>query len=225
MKRHNLTVETRTLTGRKVRRLRAEGIIPATLYGKKITSQNVQVKSENLLPVYKEVGETGLVDLELDGKKHPVLISNIQVHSVSDTPLHVDFREVDLTEKVTASVPVEMIGESPAEKQGTGTAVLLVDELEVEALPGDLPEKFEVDATALAEVDQTFTVGELVYDKSKIEIQAEPDQILVKIEPPQKEEVIEAPAPVEGEEVAATEGAETPAEGEAAATPEEKKEE
>lgn len=212
MKRHSLNSEKRELTGRKVRRLRRDGIMPGTLYGGKITSSNVQVKTDEFLSIYKEVGETGLVDLMVDGKAHPVLITNIQVHAVTDLPLHIDFREVDLTEKVTASVPVELIGESPAEKQGLGTAVLLVSELEVEALPADLPEKFEIDATLLLEVDQAVTVADLKYDSKKVEIQAEADQILAKVEPPQKEEVIEEAPAVEGEAApAAAEGEAAPA--------------
>jgi large subunit ribosomal protein L25 len=202
MKRHTLNAEKRALTGRKVRKLRREGLMPGTLYGKKITSSNVQVKTDEFLAIYKEVGETGLVDLTLEGKAHPVLVTNIQIHSVSDLPLHIDFREVDLTEKVTASVPVELVGESPVEKQGNGTVVLLTDEVEVEALPTDLPEKFEIDATMLVEVDQAVTVADLKYDSKKIEIQTAADQILAKVEPPQKEEVVEAPAPTEGEEAA-----------------------
>lgn len=193
MKKHTLQAEKRELTGRKVRRLRKEGIIPATLYGKGKTSQNVQTSEELFIPTYKEIGETGLVELMLEGKKHAVLISNIQIHPVTGSAIHIDFREVDLTEKVKASVPVELVGESPAEKSGIGTAVLMVNEIEVEALPGDLPERFEVDATTLTEVDQVFTVSDLKYDKSKIEIQSEADLGLAKVEPPQKEEVIEAP--------------------------------
>lgn len=193
MKKHTLQAEKRELTGRKVRRLRKEGIIPATLYGKGKTSQNVQTSEELFIPTYKEIGETGLVELMLEGKKHAVLISNIQIHPVTGSAIHIDFREVDLTEKVKASVPVELVGESPAEKSGIGTAVLMVNEIEVEALPGDLPERFEVDATTLIEVDQVFTVSDLKYDKSKIEIQSEADLGLAKVEPPQKEEVIEAP--------------------------------
>lgn len=213
MKHYTLKAEKRELTGRKVKRLRLAGIIPGTVYGKAMKSETVQVNEKELIKVYNEAGETGIVDIELASKKHPSLISNIQVHPVTSNVLHVDFREVDLTKKVKAMVPVELVGESPAEKQGMGTAVLMVDEVEVEALPEDLPEKFEIDATVLVEVEQTFTVAHLKSDK-KVEILTAGDQILAKVEPPQKEEVVEV-APVEGE--AAPEGeakAEAPAETE-----------
>ncbi len=214
MKKHTLNAQPRTLIGRKVRRLRSEGVLPGTIYGAKIESINVQVSRDELVSTYKAIGETGLLELVLDSKKHPVLISNVQIHPVTGEPLHIDFREVDLTEKVKAAVPVELVGESPAEKQGMGTAVLLVNELEVEALPGDLPEKFEIDATLLTEVDQVVTVAELSYNREAVEIQAEADQVLAKVEPPQKEEVIEEPVAAEGEttDAAAATGADSASE-------------
>ena len=105
-----------------------------------------------------------------------------------------------------------MVGESPAEKQAVGTVVQYLNEIEVEALPTDLPEKFEVDTSTLSEVDQAIYVKDLKIDTAKIEILTTGDEIIVKVEPPQKEEVVEAPAPVEGE--VPVEGEPTP-EGEA----------
>lgn len=177
------------------------------------------------------MGETGLITLKLSGAKEKedraVLVSNVQYDPVSDTPIHIDFRQVDLKEKVTASVPVELSGECPAEKTGVGTAVQYIDELEVEALPADLPEKFGVDISTLAEVDQAIKVSDLKYDKSKVEIKAEEEAIIAKVEPPQKEEVIAPPveevpveAEVPGEEV--TGEGEVPAEAEAAPQEEQK---
>ena len=97
------------------------------------------------------------------------------------------------------NIPVELTGESPAEKQSIGTVVQYLNEIKVEALPADLPEKFTVDVSALSEVDQAIMVKDLKYDKSKVDIKTGAEEIVAKVEPPQKEEVIEAPAPVEGE--------------------------
>ena len=223
-----LEAEARKLTGRKVKTLRAAGLLPANIYGKKIDSLAVQVKLSDFKKIYEEVGETGLVTLKVQGAKgkaqdRAVLVSNVQVHPVSDIPVHVDFRQVDLKEKVTAEVPVELTGEAPAEKGGIGTAVQYFDEIEVEALPLDLPEKFEIDISTLAEVDQAVFVKDLKYDKDKVAVKNDPEEIIVKVEPPQKEEVVAPPAevvPAEGE-VPAPEGEEAPAvEGETP-TPEE----
>lgn len=207
-----LKAEARKVAGRKVKNLRKEGILPGNISGKKIKSESIQVNLKDFSKVYEEVGETGLVSLEIGKEKKPVLIHNLQMQPVTDQPIHVDFLQVDLKEKVTAEVPVELIGESPAEKQGLGTVVLMLNEIEVEALPGDLPEKFEIDRSTLTEVDQLVKVGDLKIDKAKVEIKTDAEEIVVKVEPPQKEEVVVAPAPAEGE--AATEGEAPAAEGE-----------
>lgn len=216
--KHILKAEPRKITGRKVKDLRREGVLPGNIYGKKVKSQAVQTALTDLEKVYAEVGETGLVELKVDGKTKPVLIHNLQKDPVTDSPIHVDFLQVDLKEKVSAKVAVELSGESPAEKQGLGTVVLYVNEVEVEALPGDLPEKFMVDVSNLAEVDQAIYIKDLGFDKKKIGVKAEPETIVVKVEPPQKEEEV-VPPPTEAvvaEGAAAAEaeaGKEAPAEG------------
>lgn len=213
MDKLKLEAKKRSVLGRKVKALRAEGLIPANVYGKKVKSQAITIKASDFLSVYKEAGETGLVSLTLKNGKveeKAVLISNIQKDPVKDTPIHVDFRQVDLKEKVTAQVMVDISGESPAEKQGVGTVVQYIDEVEVEALPADLPEEFSVDASTLAEVDAAVFVKDLKVDKAKVKVLTDAESIVVKVEPPQKEEEV---APPPAEEVAA-EG-EVPAEAEA----------
>ncbi|HSX48865.1 MAG TPA: 50S ribosomal protein L25 [Candidatus Saccharimonadales bacterium] len=218
-----LKAEKRKVTGRKVKNLRKEGQIPANIYGKDVPSLSIQVGAKDLEGVFKKAGETAIIDLTIGKEVRPVLVHNMQIHPVTDEVLHVDFRQVNLKEKVSANIPVELVGESPAQKSGIGTAVLLVKELEVEALPGDLPEKFEVDASILTEVDQVVKISDLKYDKSKVEVKTDVESIVAKVEPPQKEEVVVA-AVVE-EAAATTEGAEKPAEGTEAATPEAPKKE
>jgi large subunit ribosomal protein L25 len=198
MQKLKLVAEKRKIFGRKVKSLRREGILPANIYGRKVKSLAIQVPLIEFEKVYQRVGETGLVEVNIGKTKRPVLIHNVQVDPVTDAPVHVDFLQVDLKEKVTAAVPIEVRGESPTEKQGLGTVVQYIDEIEVEALPTDLPEKFELDLSSLVEVDQTIQVKDLKIDK-KVEIKAEPEQILVKIEPPRKVE--EAPPPKEEEVV------------------------
>lgn len=209
MTTQTLTAEERTVTGRKVKALRRQGVIPANVFGKDVKSYAVSVPADKFRKVFEEARETGIVELSVGKKTNPVLISNVQKHPVTGETLHIDFRQVDLTKKITATVPVEIIGESPAEKSGLGTVVQQTLELEVEALPTDLPEKFEVDVTELTEVDAAIYVKDLKYDKHKVTVSAEEDQIIAKVDPPQEEKV-EEPAPAEGEEAA-----EAPAESEA----------
>ncbi|MCX6705895.1 MAG: 50S ribosomal protein L25 [Candidatus Woesebacteria bacterium] len=198
MEKITLKAKVRKEVGRKVKLLRKEGILPANIYGKKIKSESIQIDLKEFLDVYKKVGDTKLFYIN----ERPVLVANIQKNPVSDALLHVDFHQVDLKEKVEAKVPVELTGESPAEKQSIGTVVQYLNEIEVEALPTDLPDKFEIDISKLTEVDQSIHVKDLPYDKSKIEVKTDLEEILVKVEPPQKEEIVAPPVaevPAEGE--------------------------
>ena len=189
MEKLNLRVEKRTLYGRKVKKLRQQGILPANLYGKKIKSQALQVNMKDFLTVFKKSGETALVQLIMAKRQKPcsVLIHNPQVNPVSDEMLHVDFRQVDLTEKVQVEIPVELIGEAPGVTKG-GILIQLLNEVEVEALPADLPDKFEIDVSKLEEIGQSKSIKDLKVDKKKINVLVDNNQLIVKIEEPKKEE-------------------------------------
>ncbi|MBM3283251.1 50S ribosomal protein L25 [Candidatus Gottesmanbacteria bacterium] len=182
MEKLQLKATKRTITGRKVKKLRKEGILPANIYGKKLASIPVQVLEKDFSGVFNKAGETGLVELIIESKKHPVLIQNIQYHPVTHYPLHADFYQVDLKEKVSAKVPLVFISEAPAVKDKVGTLLQLILEVEVEALPADLPDKIEVDVGKLSAVDQSIKVGELKVD-SKIKILTLADLEIVKVAP------------------------------------------
>ncbi len=192
-----LTVEKRKITGRKTKTLRREGILPANIYGKKEKSLSVQLETKSFLPVFKEVGETGLIELKVADEKEtrPVLIHNVQFHPVDETPLHVDFYQVDLKEKVTTKVPVELIGESPAVKDKIGILIQPLSEVEVEALPADLPEKIEVNISGLKAINDAVAVSDVKLPEG-VRVLTEGKEILVKIEPLAKEEIV-APPPAE----------------------------
>lgn len=218
-----LKVEKRKVSGRKVSKLRQEGILPANIYGKKIKSQAVQLDLKSFLPIYQEAGETSVVELQLKGetKVRPVLIHNIQLDPVSDQPLHADFYQVSLKEKVTTEIPIELVGESLAVKDKVGVLIQPLMEVEVEALPTDLPDKFEIDIGQLEKIDDIFTVADLK-TPTGVKILTEAKEILAKIEPPTKEEEVTPPPSEEGAEAEETPEGEAPAEGEKPA--EEKKE-
>lgn len=163
MSKHKLEAEIRKITGRKVKDLRKAGIIPANIYGKKVKSLAVQIPLKNFEKVFGEVRETGLLELAVAGeeKTRPVLIHNVQLHPLTSQPLHADFFQVDLKEKVTAMVRLEILGEALAIKDKKGLLLHTLNEVEVEALPADLPEKIDVDVSTLAEVDQEIKLKDL----------------------------------------------------------------
>lgn len=208
-----LTAEERKLTGRKLKTLRGSGILPANIYGKNIKSLSLQVSLIEFEKIFNSVGETGIVTLEIGKEARPVLITNVQRNPKTDMPIHIDFRQVDLKEKIEANIPVTLIGESPAEKQSLGTVVLQLNEIHVEALPTDLPEKFEVNIEGLTEVDQAIYVKDLKVEKG-VEVMSDLEAIVAKVEPPQKEEVIPVSTPATTGEEVSGDGQTVPTEGE-----------
>ena len=197
-----LKIEKRKLFGNKIKKLRKEGVLPANIYGRQVKSLAVQADQQKFQKLYDQVGTTGLVELEIknETKKRPVLIHNVQLDPVSDSLLHADFYQVDLTKKVITSVPIELAGEAPAAAKG-GVLVQVTNEVEVEALPADLPDKFIVDVSQLAEIGDHITMKKLDYDKDKVSLKLEDlGMAVVQIEEPAKEEEEEKPAPEEKEE-------------------------
>ena len=183
-----LNAEVRTIFGRKVRQLRRKGLIPSTIYGKDIEPISIQAVDKELEHIFSEVGESGLVEIMIDGQKYPILFKNPQYDPMVSNLVHIDCHKVNLKEKIIATVPVELIGESSAVKFGN-VLVEVTNEVEVEALPADLPEKIEVDISGLSEVGATITVADLVIDKKLMEIKTDAEQVIVKIEEPRAEEV------------------------------------
>lgn len=198
-----LNASKRELLGRKVKKLRREGIMPATMYGNGFEPMSVQFSAKEFNKIFEHVGESGLVDVEIDSKKYPVLFRNPQYHPVWGEMTHVDCYKVNLKEKITTTVPIEFVGESAAVKFGS-IFVPVTEEIEIEALPTDLPEKIEVDISALENLESMITVGDIKVDTSKIEIKTDLTQVVAKVEEPKAEEVIET-TEVTPTEVPATE--------------------
>lgn len=207
MKHPQLTAETRTVLGKGLKKLRREGLLPGNVYGKGLESQSLQVKTVDFQKVYKEAGDTGLIDLSFAGKTKPVLVKSMHFNYASSTPLHVDFYQVNLKVKVKAVVPVVLIGEAKAVTDKVGLLLQSLSEVEVEALPDKLPENVEIDVEHLAELGDQVTVGDIKASEG-IEILTDAAQTVAKVNELVVEEAEPEAAP-EGEE-----GAETP-EGEA----------
>jgi len=232
MKRESLKVEKRKILGKKVKKLRRDGITPANVYGKDIKSQAVQVPTKEFMSVYGEAGETGLVDLNLEGKTIPVLIQNVYKDYKSNV-LHADFFQVNLKEKVKANIPIEIVGEPKAVVDKIGILMNIISEVEVEALPTDLPEKIDVKVEHLVNIGDQITVGDLKIPQG-VEVLTDAGQIVAKIDElvskeAQEQAVQEAAAAeaakaegaevVEGEVAAEGEEPQAPAEGETPAEP------
>lgn len=162
MKKVALTASKRTLYGRKVKKIRKLGSVPANVFGKKMQSQAITVITDDFAKAFSEAGETTVILLDVEGTAIPVLVKKIQVHPLTGAYVHVDFLAVDLTQKVKANVPVKMTGVSPAIINSLGVLLELTDEIEVEALPADLPEQITIDIATLDRVGSAILIKDLV---------------------------------------------------------------
>jgi len=208
-----IAIRPRTLTGKRVSRLRRDGVLPGVVFGGHKESTPVETDLKEFERGYRRWGNTTLLSLEgLDGGGQAALIHDVSRSTLTGRLLHVDFQRVSLTEKVHAQVPIHFVGESPAVKGG-GVLVHSMSEVNVEAFPQDIPHAIEVDLSKLLEIDDSLYVRDLRVDATKVELLDDADDLIVRVVPVRVEE--EAPAPA----AAAAEGAEAaaPAEGEAAA--------
>ena len=160
--RITLTVEKRETTGKAVAKLRRAEIVPAVIYGADFTPMNVQAPVVALTKVVREAGTHTPVELMIDGKKQTALIKSIDIDRAANRLQHVSFQAVSKDEIVTTRVPIVIVGEDESEAKKAGLIVLqAVEDLEVKAKPGDLPENLEISAADLAEHGDKLLVSDI----------------------------------------------------------------
>ncbi len=180
-----IKAEKREFFGKKNRALREQGRIPAILYGPDFKSEPVSVNLKEVKLIYQKAGESTVIDLKVKDEKesYKVLIKDIQWDPVTDDLIHVDFYKANLAEKVSVSIPVKIIGESAIVKSGAGIVLTLLSEIEVEALPLDLPHEVEVNVSSLTEIGQSVAVKDLPIDHTKVKVlEHHPEDLVVKID-------------------------------------------
>jgi large subunit ribosomal protein L25 len=221
-----ITARVRDTKAEKPGQTRRQNEIPAVVYGKGKDNVSLAVNRGEFEKAYREIGHSAIADLEIDGKVKKVLVQEVEAHMVNDNILHIDFYEVNMTEKITTTVPLKFIGDSAAVLDLNGTLITNKSEVEIECLPADLPHEIEVDLSVLADFEATIHVSDIKVS-DKVEIKDEPEELIASVEPPRtEEELAELEEPVAEAEMPESEhGAdeEVPAEGEEAA--EEKTEE
>lgn len=186
-----LRAEKRVVVGRKVAHLRNEGIVPAVLYGKDQEALNIQVPMKDFTRVLRDAGESTLVYLSVDGTEYPTIIHDVASDAVSGGYLHADFYKVNLKEKIKAMVPVVFTGESPAVKNFAGILVRNINELEVEALPSNLPHEITIDISLLKNLNDQVMVRDLKLG-ADVALMAEGDEIIATVQEPISEEALKA---------------------------------
>lgn len=199
-----LKANLRQLMGNHAKQLREKSLIPAVVYGLGNPSISLEVDYNSFVKVFRAAGENSLVDLKFDNTTKKVLIKEIQKDPVSMKVIHASFLEVNLKVKIKANIPVNVIGveESPILKSGEGILNLIRQEIEVEALPADLPHEFTVDAASLENIGDEIKVSQLTYDRNKVElIDLTEEDLILNIDRPQ-EEVAEEETLTEEERIA-----------------------
>ena len=191
MKQLILPAQKRTLLGKKTRALRAQGLIPAIVYGHATKPMPLQIKRAEFEKIFKEAGTAGIVDLQIEGdKSKKVLIHAPQTHPLTENPLHLDFYAVKMTEKIQTKVPIKIVGESKAVKELEGNLITNKDTITIECLPTDLIGEIKVDITPLETFEDQILVKDLRVPET-VTILDEPEEVVVLITPPRSEEELE----------------------------------
>lgn len=189
-----LPAKLRTIKGKKVKNLRLEGIVPASVYGPKRPSTNIEVDKKEFIGIFKSVGFNQFFDLAIESepKSSKVLVKEIQKNPVTDILTSVSFYQVDEDTKVVVEVPVELVGEAPAVKLNVGFLINMLDQIEVYCLPKDLPSSIKIDVTKLENIGDGISISDIQLPEGvELSSSMDPDAGIVSIAAPQKEEEVE----------------------------------
>jgi large subunit ribosomal protein L25 len=184
-----LSAKIRKETGKKTKTLKESGRIPAVVYGHKVKNVLLDVDYKEFLKVLKEAGESSLIELDIEGEKEkrPVLVHELQKNSVTDKFIHIDFFQASLKEEVEVAIPLVIEGTSLAVKDLGGTLIKNVSEIQVKALPQDLPHEIKVSIDGLNTFEDHILAKDLDLPKG-VKVLIKPEEIVVSVAPPAKVE-------------------------------------
>lgn len=206
--RPTLQATDRTIIGKKVKGLRRDGKVPGVLYGTVVEQPiPITLDTRDLYRTYIDYGSISLIDVHLNGDVYTVYVRDVQQDAITREPIHAELFAPNLLNKMTAYVPVILVGESP---NFDGVVTQLRESIELEGLPTDLPGAIEVDVSGLVEIDDAIYASEITIPDT-VELLADPEEMLVRL---MEVRVVEEDEEVEGEEL--EEGAEPTEEGEEA---------
>ena len=185
----SITLSPREVTGKKVSRLRQEGVVPVHYYGPGVDSAALQVDFMALRSVLINAGRNVPITVKVVGEdgENICFVREIQVHPVTEELLHVDFYRVDVTQTVRAEVPIILEGEPPAVRNLGGILLQPFDTLEVEALPLDMPESLRVDVTVLEDFSSSIRIGDVEIAEG-VNILRDPVEMIARVVAPRIEE-------------------------------------
>jgi large subunit ribosomal protein L25 len=172
-----LKATKRTVTGKQVSQLRRAGQLPGVIYGHNVNSTAISLEAHSASLAIQRLTSSSIVNIEMEGKLIPALVREKQKNYIKGTLTHIDFQAISLTEKIRTEVSIHFFGLSPAIKDFNATIVHNMDELEVEALPNDLPERIEVDLSGLAKIGDAIHVRDLSLPAT-VAVLSSPEEII-----------------------------------------------
>jgi large subunit ribosomal protein L25 len=173
-----LKADKRIVIGKQVRSLRRAGLLPAVLYGPHMEPLMVSLDAHSSSRILAHMTASSLVTIELDGKEFPALVREKQRNFIKGNLLHVDFQVISMTEKLRTKVGVELIGNAPVVKEFNAVLINGLEELEVECLPQDLPERIVVDISNLVKIGDGVHVHD-IHISDKVELLDNPNEMIV----------------------------------------------
>lgn len=175
-----LAVQKREKFGKAVKNLRGQGLIPAELYGKGVENLHLAIPTKEFRKILKQAGESTMINVAVGNEKRPVMIYGVHTDPVTDEILSVDFYQVRLDEKIKIKVPLEFVGEVPAVKDKNGILVKAMQEVEVEALPANIPRSLVVDISKLADIGNSVYVRDLSVDPA-VKLLVGPESVIATV--------------------------------------------
>lgn len=200
-----LKAEKRIKLGKEAKQLREAGLIPAELYGRGEENIHIKVAEKDFYRALEEAGESTVITVTVEKDQYPALIHDMQRDLLGEKVTHVDFYRVKMDEEVTTYVPIKFVGEAPAVKELGGVLVKSLEEVEIEALPMNLPHELEVDLSLLKELHQSIHIKDITLPEG-VKALVEADTVIATITEQQVEE--ETPEEATTEEETQGEGKE-----------------
>lgn len=190
-KKISLKATNREVTGKQVSQLRNDGLLPVVLFGKGLESRNLQVQLSEFQTVFQEAGYSNFVDLMIGDEKVVIIIKNVDIHPISQLPLHAELYQIDMKSEITAEVPLVFTGTPLAVKNNIGLLITPVEEISLRCLPNALPSEITIDISNLNEVGDSVLIQDIkLPDGVEIEPGIDIHQSIVTIVPPQMDESV-----------------------------------
>lgn len=175
-----IKAEKRSVKGKQVGALRRQGLLPGVIYGRHLDAFPIQMDQHDASNKLGQLTSSSLVIIDVDGNKHTAIVRDRQKDVIYGNLLHVDFLAVSLTDKLRTSVGIELVGEAPVTESYDVVIMQNLDKLEIECLPGDLPERIEIDLSVLKTPDDFIAVNAVKLG-DKVEILTNLEDVIVSV--------------------------------------------